>query len=286
MTNYNTEDVIERSLDSIISKINPDEFEIVVVDSNSKDRSLEILERYAENYGNMKIISKKCLRGRGWQTAFEHSTGDTIILAACDTIYNDLWIKLIQTYEHEGFDFALSAWFTQIYPRKLLEEVGGWKNLQYWEDVELWGRLAKIKKYKTYPIVCGENLKRTVHTNIFEKTYRRYRRVHDKMLIAKHIPTYLWVLTYWKIYREKHGLVGTIRRFGYQVAILFAAKIISRFRRLFFEYGDMRYLSNLEETVIDLGLGDIDDMQVEKGEYDTKENCIEAYKKGDYGYIP
>ena len=48
MTNYNTEDVIERSLDSIISKINPDEFELVVVDSKSKDRSLDILERYAK----------------------------------------------------------------------------------------------------------------------------------------------------------------------------------------------------------------------------------------------
>ncbi|NQE53823.1 hypothetical protein C5S29_09540 [ANME-1 cluster archaeon GoMg3.2] len=286
MTNYNTEAVIERSLDLIISKINPDEFEIMIVDSKSKDHSLDILERYAKKYGNMKIISKKCLRGRGWQTAFEHSTGDTIIIATCDTIYNDLWIKLILLYEREGFDFALSAWFTRIYPRKLLDDVGGWKNLQYWEDIELLSRLAKNKKCKTYPIVCGENLKRRAYTNFFEKTYRRYRRVHDKVLIAKHIPIYLWILAYWKINRKEQGLIGTLGRFGYQVAILFAAKIVSCFKSIFFEYGNMRYLNNLEETALDLGLGGIKDMQTEKGEYDTKEKCIEAYKKGDWGYIP
>ena len=283
MTNYNTEDVLERSLDSIISKINSQEFEIVVVDAKSKDNSLQILNKYAQNYGNMKIISKKCLRGRGRQIAFENAKGDIIITADCDTIYNDSWIQLIRTYEQNNFNFALSAWFTQIYPRDLLEQVGGWNNLQYWEDVELWSRLAKIEKYKTYPIVCGENLKRVVSTNFFEKTYRRYRRVHDKVLIAKHIPISLWILTYWKIYMHNGGSVSDIGRFGYQTAILFSAEIITRFRKLFYEYGDMRYLNDFDTTVINLGIAE---MQIGKGKYITKEGCIDAYKKGDYSYIP
>ena len=283
MTNYNTEDVLERSLDSIISKINSHDFEIVVVDAKSKDNSLQILKNYAQNYGNMKIISKKCLRGMGRQIAFKNAKGNIIITADSDTIYNDNWIQLIRTYEQNNFNFALSAWFTQIYPRDLLEQVGGWNNLQYWEDVEGWSRVAKIGKYKTYPIVCGENLKRVVSTNFFEKTYRRYRKVHDKVLIAKHIPMYLWILTYWKIYMQNGGLVGGIGRFGYQSAILFSAVIATRLRRVFNEYGDMKYLSDLEKTVIDLG---ISDMQIEKDEYDTKEGCINAYYKGDYSYIP
>ena len=282
MTNYNSEDVLEQSLDSIISKINPQEFEIIIVDSKSKDNSLQILKNYAEKYCNIKVISKKCLRGTGRQIAFNNAKGQIIITADCDTIYNNDWIKLIRTYEQKHFDFALSAWFTQIYPKELLEQVGGWKNLQYWEDVELWSRLAEIGEYKTYPIICGKNIKRKVSKNILEKTYRRYRRVHDKMLLAKYIPMYLWIFSYWKIYNQEYEFPGSLRRFINETSILFLAKIMSGFRRKIHKYGDITYLNNLEETVIDLHIGN---MKIEKTEFTTKKDCIYAYKKGDYGYI-
>ncbi len=278
MTNYNTEDILERSLDSIISKINPQEFEIVVVDSKSKDNSLQILEKYAKKYGNMKIISKRCLRGAGRQIAFKNSKGGIIITADCDTIYNDNWIKLIMTYEQNHYDFALSAWFTQIYPRKLLEQVGGWKNLQYWEDIELWSRLAEIGKYKTYPIICGENIKRKVSKNFFETMYRRYRRVHDKVLLTPHIPTYLWIFTYWKMYSFRK-----FHKFIYQTMIFALAKFFTYFERLFNNFGDINNLNDLEKTILDLQIAP---MRIEKVDSNSTEGCIEAYKKGDYHYIP
>ena len=277
MTNYNTEDVLERSLDSIISKINSQDFEIVVVDAKSKDNSLQILKKYAQNYGNMKIISKKCLRGMGRQIAFKNAKGNIIITADCDTIYNDNWMQLIKTYEENNFNFALSAWFTQIYPRDLLEQVGGWNNLQYWEDVELWSRLAKIGKYKTYPIVCGENLKRVVSTNLIEKTYRRYRRIHDKILLAKHIPFYLWICTYFKLFNNY--------RLIYNLSILIFAKSAATLRKQFNDYGNIEYLSDIDKTVIDLQIAEYDVIETIDTQYDTKSGCLKAYKSGDYRYI-
>ena len=281
MTNYNTEDILEKSLDSIISRINSHEFEIIVVDSKSKDKSLHILNNYASKYGNMKIISKKCLRGMGRQIAFKNSVGNIIITADCDTVYDDNWMKIIRIYEQNDFDFALCSYGIGIYPRELLDKVDGWNNLQYWEDVELWSRLAEIGKYKNYPVYCCNNYKRSVSVSFLEKTYRRYRRMHDKLLLAKQVPFYLYFLTYYSIYIQKKG---SFKHFFYQSAILIIAKIISYFRSKIFKYGDIKFLNDINSTIIDLNIENIEFLEICK--YDTKEKCIQAYKNGDFGYLP
>lgn len=285
MTNYNTEDVLSKSLDSILSKINTHDYEIVIVDSCSKDRSPEILKRYAKNYSNIKILSKECLRGKGRQIAFENSEGDFIITADCDTIYNDNWIKLINCYEKNDSDFAVSAWFTQIYPRELLENVGGWKNLQYWEDVELWSRLAKLGKYKTCPIVCGQNIKRKVSKNFVEKKYRRFRRVHDKVLLAKHIPLTLYIKSYIKLYETEEKYTIRVAKIFQESTIVLIAKVICSFRRSIGNYGDIEYLNSLDNTLIKFNFSE-EDLKISESKYATLEGCIESYKNGDYKYLP
>ena len=55
---YNTEDLLEECLDSLVNQT-LDDMEIICVNDESKDNSLNILKRYAKKYDNIKIIDQK-----------------------------------------------------------------------------------------------------------------------------------------------------------------------------------------------------------------------------------
>ncbi len=188
-TVYNAAPRLRASLDSILKYINSEEFEIVVVDSKSTDGTREILQEYARKFRNFKIIEEKCTRGRGRQIAFENSKGEYIIQVDLDTIYLPQWWKFIKAYENwEGRGkYAVQAIFSGIYPRHLLEKVGGWRDLQYAEDFDLWWRLIEINAFKWYPLVTGKNWeeeepeKRQVK-NLIKLAYRKYLNERDRFL--------------------------------------------------------------------------------------------------------
>ncbi len=188
-TVYNAAPRLRASLDSILQYINPEEFEIVVVDSNSTDGTLDILKEYANKFQNFKIIVRKCTRGKGRQIAFENSHGDYIIPVDLDTIYLPQWWELIKAYESwEGRGkYALQAIYSGIYPRHLLEKVGGWRNLQYAEDFDLWWRLIEIDTFKWYPLITGYNWEekdpeKRQTKNVFKIIYRKYLKEKDTFI--------------------------------------------------------------------------------------------------------
>lgn len=55
---YNTEDYLEECLDSLINQT-LDNIEIICVNDESTDNSLNILKKYARKYDNIKIIDQK-----------------------------------------------------------------------------------------------------------------------------------------------------------------------------------------------------------------------------------
>lgn len=287
MTNYNTADVLQKSLESIISRIDPHDFEIVIVDSKSTDGSWEILNRMKDEFPGMSILSKKCLRGEGRQIALENSRGDYVITADADTLYFDVWREVIDKYVEGGYDFGLSCWFSQIYPRTLLYEVGGWKNLQYMEDVELWCRLAGIGKYRTYPIVCGENLKRNPATDIMERTIRRFLRTRDKISLFWHIPFWLYAAGYWKVLKEHFRGTRLLTRILYYGSIHCLGTVSAFYRRLKNGYGDVRLLKSvMTELTIDFRLVEEEELNMPKYTFTTLEECLDAYRNDFYGYLP
>jgi glycosyltransferase involved in cell wall biosynthesis len=147
---------IRDSLDSILGQIN-DDFEVVVVDSASTDGTLEVLQEYAES-GKIKLIVRKCTRGEGRQIAFENSSGKYIIsnLDADDIIAPR--IKELVDFYHRRCDGNLLLVVSDLYergaqnvtvaPRSLISQIGGWRNLLYSEDWDLWSRAAKAGKYR------------------------------------------------------------------------------------------------------------------------------------------
>lgn len=122
-------------MESILKQSN-DEFEVVVCDNCSNDGSREILEQYAKR-GKIRLIVEKSSRGKGRQIAFQMSTGNYIISGIdTDDFLNSGFLRFLHLYhkDHEGF--MLSAGTIHIIPRELVNQIGGWRDLQWGEDVD------------------------------------------------------------------------------------------------------------------------------------------------------
>ena len=78
---FNNEDTLDKCLDSIIAQEYPD-FEIIIVDGYSADKTIEIAEKYTD-----KIYFDKGSYGSACQTGIEHSTGQVIGLFDSDIIF-------------------------------------------------------------------------------------------------------------------------------------------------------------------------------------------------------
>ena len=170
-------------MESILGQTN-DKFEVVVVDAKSNDGTLQVLQKYAER-GCIKLIVKKCSRGKGRQIAFENSKGDYIIANMdLDDVFMPKLKDLLDFYRKhcEGkillTILAVSKKLrgTQnitIGDRKLLERLGGWRDLQYSEDWDLWSRAAKSGCYlwTVFRIV-----------NITNPHFERYHFTRPKLL--------------------------------------------------------------------------------------------------------
>jgi glycosyltransferase involved in cell wall biosynthesis len=178
MTHRNNSKTVEASLDSVLVQIDGS-FEVVVVDAESTDGSLEKLRRYSDE-GKIKLIVRKCSRGRGRQLAFEGSSGKYIIANVdLDEIYRASLNDMLKFYHTncEGmvvlnvFDSARNLRGFQnvtVAPADAVREIGGWHDLQYGEDWEFWARAAKAGRYgwTVFPLVDSLNYHTERKTNL------------------------------------------------------------------------------------------------------------------------
>ena len=157
ITNYNTKDTICESMESILGQLDSD-FEVIVCDNCSDDGSREVLEEYYRK-GRIKLVVKKSSRGKGRRISYENSRGDYIISGIdTDDILKPTIKDLLRMYhdQHEGY--ALSFATVHIIPRQLVEAIGGWRDLQYYEDVDFVKRIESLSKlhYFTDPSIIIE----------------------------------------------------------------------------------------------------------------------------------
>jgi len=134
---------IRQSLDGILNQID-NSFEVVVVDQRSTDGSKEVLREYADA-GRIKLFEMQLRnRGRGRQLAFEKSTGEYIIASVdLDIFYKPVFNRLLGVYRNL-FDGKVVRFGTpEVSRRDVIEMIGGWRDLQWGEDIEHWSRAAK-----------------------------------------------------------------------------------------------------------------------------------------------
>lgn len=180
IANFNTEDSVRQSLESILAQVD-ERFEVVIVDNCSNDASIDILKEYEGKH--IKLIVKRCGRGLGRQIAIENSRGKYIISQMdMDDVFKPTLNKLLQIYHanFKGYMLALSETI-MIAPRTLIDSIGGFRDLDYLEERDLYSRAArlgyfrflngfKMKDREIKKRKLGQRLKRA-----FEQAYLMYR---------------------------------------------------------------------------------------------------------------
>jgi len=96
---YNEEDAIEDALDTIdeVVKNKKVQYEIVVVDDGSKDKTLLKAMTYANRNGHVKVVSFNKNMGKGYavKMGFMQATGEVVIFADSD---KDIDLSIVSRY--------------------------------------------------------------------------------------------------------------------------------------------------------------------------------------------
>lgn len=161
MTCFNEFPTVRKSLGSLLGQLN-DDYEVVVVDNFSKDGTYETLQEFGRSHG-IKVIQRRCSRGMGRQIAFENSTREYVIANLdLDDIFLPVLESVVEGY-HRKVDGKLMAAFNlpptpggksgwsqniTIGPRQLIASIGGWRDLNIYEDWDIWSRAWKADSYR------------------------------------------------------------------------------------------------------------------------------------------
>lgn len=120
---YNAENTLERAVDSLLTqnwKGNFEEdIEIVFVDDNSSDNSLNIIKELSEKYSNIHYFSfdnNSGFGGRGRNKGISMAKGEYIVLMDNDDIYlQDALLTFYDTITETGSEIVLANYHTDFF---------------------------------------------------------------------------------------------------------------------------------------------------------------------------
>jgi GT2 family glycosyltransferase len=97
IVNYNTCELIKKCLESIVGYLTNVTYEIIVIDNNSKDGSQDLLDHFARNNSNLKVICSNINLGFGKANneGLKIADGKYVLFLNSDTYLIDLSIKAI-----------------------------------------------------------------------------------------------------------------------------------------------------------------------------------------------
>lgn len=114
---YNTEEFLEECLDSLVNQT-LDDMEIICVNDESKDNSLNILKRYAKKYDNIKIIDQKNTGGAtAGNNGLKMAKGEYVTLIDSDDfVVEDAYEKLYKKAKETDSDIVSGKPFKYVAP--------------------------------------------------------------------------------------------------------------------------------------------------------------------------
>jgi len=184
VANWNSANTVRRWASSLLANLSTHD-EVVIVDGNSKDGSEEFLANLCRANG-FKFASAKPHVGRQRELAFRLSEGDYSI-THIDT--DDIVVSLQEAKRlyHEvvewdpvtGNQRAFRCWGFFIIPRWMLEGIGGYPDLRFYEDQLVAYRLASrnqlTQSLEVSAIARGRDPKKQRFTFRLRYSVRRIR---------------------------------------------------------------------------------------------------------------
>ena len=171
MLTYNREDLVGRAIESILSQTMTD-FEYIIVDNGSSDRSGEIAEEYAKKDSRIKVVHiPKSNIGTGRNTGLDLATGEYItFIDDDDTAEPDMLEFLYNLAVENGADISLSGSIKEVEGEFLPNCVFEEKLLMTPEEAVV--TLLKRKKYTA--AMPSKLLKKELFDKIRFKTEGKY----------------------------------------------------------------------------------------------------------------
>ena len=122
---YNEEEYVGASIERVLKATLPDGFslEVVVTDDGSTDGSVEVVERLAHQYSQIRLVRHPVNRGKGSavRTALEHARGEFAIIHDADLEYDPKdFIKLLQPLVDGHADAVYGSRFQVAGERRVL----------------------------------------------------------------------------------------------------------------------------------------------------------------------
>lgn len=136
-TNYNKADALDVSIPSMLRSL-PDDGELVIVDGQSTDGSIQKLRDFEDSYERVRVIVEKSNLGEGRQIAMEKCTGDAVV-EHLDTDRNygelqeylNLYDRLVDEYDNLFLMTLDSVYLTSPEVSKMM---GGWPPISRAEE--------------------------------------------------------------------------------------------------------------------------------------------------------
>ena len=170
---YNGERYLNYSLPSILNQ-NMSEYEFITVDDNSKDNTLQILQKLKDQDQRIKIIKNKKNRGTLYSRtmAIIYAKGEYIMNLDCDDIYvrQDLFSIICNNTKESNYDiveYLGIAGNSFNFSKKNLLLVNKWDK----EDVIFQPDVSNypFKNKHEYRIIYNANWLRAIKNDIYKK---------------------------------------------------------------------------------------------------------------------
>lgn len=198
-TNYNCAHALEEHLQSIYEQFDETEFEYLIVDNRSTDRSPEILRRWAADHPNFRWVSRRCSMGRGRELAARMARTSVLVVVDTDTRYFPSLRHFVERATSEWPGHAIQAIYAGVFPRFIWKIVGGRANRNIREDFDMWMRVAALGRMRWYPVRMGENLKEAWARDADDYSSARYTRARQLRRLLRSRLELLTMLKYGRV---------------------------------------------------------------------------------------
>lgn len=195
---YNNKERLQESLDSVTGLKDYLPLEIIIADNSSTDGSNQILHEYASK-GKIKLLEVSGSRGYCRQKIFMQAEGSYILSHMdCDDIFSTkTLVDFIDSYRKKYDDLMImtkrpteEASNVTIAPKELIRSIGGWRDVQWGEDWDLWERAYEVGKYRFVPYPSPPlhefiMVRRERQSGIRNKLSHRYLKYKDMLKVGR-----------------------------------------------------------------------------------------------------